>query len=210
MRRVLAYTAIWLMDDLVVTSHAHTICRRNFLANGDWEKLGESGMFVAEFLLWIYALMRITYSSQVRSWQLFLTQTQKLERVVPDAARRLCNEFLTHRRCSQFNFPTEYSNYRRDVTVSTASEKPRLFLSARFTDVSDSGFVNAVTRLASRAENRRATYGEADVSLAAVTETIVTVLHLVTHYMLKSTAVLAKMDPEFLGWREIWKRCKID
>ncbi|KAL4403291.1 hypothetical protein CABS03_15350 [Colletotrichum abscissum] len=159
-----------------------------------------------------------TSSSQVRSWQLFLTQAQKLERVVPDAARRLCDEFLAHRRCSQFNFPTEYSNYRRDVTVSTASEKPRLFLSARFTDVSDraqTGQNTAVLSMLSHdlpAEQKidERQYGEADVSLVAVTETIVTVLDLVYVLYAEEYGCPGEDGPRILGWREIWKRCKID
>ncbi|KAI3526999.1 hypothetical protein CABS02_15464 [Colletotrichum abscissum] len=165
------------MDDQVVTSHAYTICRRNFLVNGDWEKLGESGMFVAEFLLWMYALMRITYSSQVRSWQLFLTQTQKLERVVHDAAQRLCDEFPTHCGCSQSDIRTGYSIYRPDRARQAKTKDAD---DARAQTGQNTWFLSMLSPdLPAEQKIDERQYGEADVSLVAVTETIATVLDLV-------------------------------
>ncbi|KAK1452819.1 hypothetical protein CTAM01_17251 [Colletotrichum tamarilloi] len=53
-------------------------------------------------------------------------------------------------------------------------------------------------------------YGEADVSLAAVTETIATVLDLVYVLCAEEYGYSGEDGRQLLGWREIWKRCKID
>lgn len=52
--------------------------------------------------------------------------------------------------------------------------------------------------------------GEADVSLAAVTETIATVLDLVCVLYAEECGCPGGDGRQILGRREIWKRCKID
>ncbi|KXH42652.1 hypothetical protein CSAL01_09899 [Colletotrichum salicis] len=52
--------------------------------------------------------------------------------------------------------------------------------------------------------------GEADVSLAAVTETIATMLDLVYVLYAEEYGCPGEDGRQILGRREIWKRCKID